>query len=174
MSGIVDPDAVLGALALGLLLSQGGGARGIVGFGTIGGADTRFHEGGQPLNVQAGRCLLFATLCVLDLSPPRLAPFVNRQPYNESNSPLCSFLTQDGRERFRVLYLSHHGFPCFRQGCLGLGPCLALLFNLCLSSCQDFLGFGQRLFRFWSGLLLVFGPGCFGLGSGFFNLNLLT
>ena len=93
---------------MGFLLSRGGGAWGIVGSGVIGEANARFHESGQPLSVQTGKGLLFAALGVLDLCPPGLALLVNRQPYNESNSPLCSFLSQGGRERLRVLCLSSH------------------------------------------------------------------
>ena len=115
----------------------------------IGKADARFHEGGQLVNVQAGKGLLFAALGVLDLCPPGLASLVNRQSHNESNSPLCSFLPQGGRGRLRVLFLGSHGLPCFRQGSLGLSsglsdlqPCLAFLFNLRPGGCQGFLGVG--------------------------------
>jgi hypothetical protein len=45
----------------------------------IGQADARFHEGNEPLNVQVGKGLFFAALCVLDLCPPRLTLLVNRQ-----------------------------------------------------------------------------------------------
>jgi hypothetical protein len=44
----------------------------------IGRANARFHEGGQPLNVQAGKGLLFTALGVLDLCSPGLASLINR------------------------------------------------------------------------------------------------
>jgi hypothetical protein len=37
----------------------------------------------------AGEVLALAALGVLDLRPSRLALLVNRQAYNERNSPLC-------------------------------------------------------------------------------------
>ncbi len=90
----VRPEVGLGGSGVGAPTLTGGGAGGIVGSGMIGGADARFHEGGQPLHVQAGKGLFLAALGVLDLCPPGLASLVNRQSYNESNSPLCSFLSQ--------------------------------------------------------------------------------
>jgi len=179
----VKPEVGLGDSGIGASTLTGGGDGGIVGSGIIRGIDARFHEGDQPLNVQAGKGLLFAALGVLDLCPPGLASLVNRQSYYEGNSSLCFFFPQGGRGQLRVLCFGPHGLPCFRQGSLGLSPglldldpCLALPFDLRPGGCQGFLGFGQHLFRFQSGPLLVFGPGqgCFDLGPGFFKFSSAT
>ena len=69
-----------------------GSGREIVGSETVERANERFHKGGQPLNVQAGKGLLFSAPGVLDLGPPRLASFVNRQPYNEGDALLSTLL----------------------------------------------------------------------------------
>jgi hypothetical protein len=120
-------DAGLGGFGFGASTLACGGAGGVIGSRMMEGADARFHEGGQPLNVQAGEGLLFAALGMLDLCPPGLASLVNRQSYDESNSPLCSFLPQGGRRRLPVLCLGTHGLPCLYQGALGLSAGLVVL-----------------------------------------------